>query len=126
MEHTQAQQVKLRASVHLTFEKLETIDLSLNLAAAPRRREGSAHCGQVGSDARRECAQLRHGAIAGLGQPAIKAADVATADQDEKVSCQTASNGDLGFDATYSAGNDAESESLSPIYPAVQAGRSKR
>ena len=98
MEHTQAQQVKLRASVHLAFEQLEAVDLSLNRATAPRRSEGRAHCGQVGFDVRRECAQLRHGAIAGFGQPAIKAANVTTLDKAKKVTCQTASNGNLGFD----------------------------
>jgi hypothetical protein len=100
MENTHAQQVELGASVHLPLEKLESIDLPLDLAAAPLRREGRAHRRQIGFEARRESPQLGHRAIAGLDQPAIEATDVATVDQAKKVTCQTARNGDRRFDAS--------------------------
>ena len=38
-----AQQVELRASVHLSLEELQSVDLAFELPAAPKRREDSGN-----------------------------------------------------------------------------------
>ena len=50
--------------------------------------------------ARSSDAQLRRGAIAGLDQPVIEAADFAPADQAKKMTRQITCNGNFRFDAS--------------------------
>lgn len=44
MEHTQAEEIKVGASIHLTFEQLEPRDLSLDLPSTPGFGEGGLNC----------------------------------------------------------------------------------
>ncbi len=132
MENTNAQQIELCASVHLAFEELESVDLPLDLAAAPRRGECRANCRQIRFEARCESTQLGHDTTTGLGQPEIEATYVAPVDQAEEVSGQTASDGDRRFDPAQRLDKalliDALLLSFLPLVPANQPciGSSRR
>src|SRR5215470_11484229 len=48
IQHSQSQEVKVRAPVHLPFEHLQAIDMTFGLAIAPFARECRAHCRLIG------------------------------------------------------------------------------
>jgi hypothetical protein len=43
MQNPSAQQVDVCSTIHLTLEKFQSVDLTFDLPAAPRRLEGRPH-----------------------------------------------------------------------------------
>ncbi len=46
-QHAAEKKVKLGASVHLPFDKFQAMNLSLDLAVAPRQNHCRSHCGCI-------------------------------------------------------------------------------
>ena len=59
MQDAGAQQVELCPAIYLPLEELQSVDLALDLPAAPRRCEGGPHGRQVRGHAARKAPDLR-------------------------------------------------------------------
>src|SRR2546425_12613143 len=60
MKHFHAQEVKMSTTKHLAFQKLESVDMSLRDAIAPRQAESSANSGIISTNPIDKAAQFRH------------------------------------------------------------------
>src|ERR1035438_3242281 len=98
MQDAGAQQVELCSTVHLTLQELQSVDLALNLPAAPRRLEGCPHRRMIRREAGCEAANLGSFTVPSSGQPSVEAIDIASVNQSQELTGQAACLGDLRLD----------------------------
>src|SRR5215471_1814974 len=72
LEEAPAEQLKAGAAVHLALQRLQPVDLALDLAIAPPQRQGGPHSRFVLHQARREATQLpSHSGPLGVRHPGL-------------------------------------------------------
>ena len=114
MQDASAQQVDLRSAIHLPLEELQSVDLALDLPAAPRRRECGPHRRQVRRRAARKAPVLRRVGLSCARQPSVESIDIATVYQAQELTGEAACLRDLRLDGAQ--GLDESSVLTAPGY----------